>query len=177
MTDELEIINTATMNNLDFWNFLKNVNLIKSSATCETCLSILTKLYFINENSPYFCCNRKACPRTKKSVLKGTIFEETKLNPQIVFLLLYLCDCCRVQSDTEETLGLKLRTMQSFYALFHFSLFFFLEHFSVQFGDDSVVVHVDETPITRHHSNAGRIARSNAVWVIGAVDVAIGKQL
>ena len=61
--------------------------------------------------------------------------------------------------------------MQSFYALFRSSLFFFLAYFSVQLGGDSVVVHVDETPITRRHSNTGRTARSNTVWVISVVDV------
>ena len=71
---EQDIVAIASFPNLKFWSFLQRINLIKQDIICPNCDQTLTKLYFQNEGSPFFRCNKRTCQMKKLSALTGSVF-------------------------------------------------------------------------------------------------------
>ena len=71
---EQDIVVIASFPNLKFWSFLQRIYLIKQDIACPNCDQTLKKLYFQNEGSPFFRCNKRTCQRKKLSALTGSVF-------------------------------------------------------------------------------------------------------
>ena len=150
---------------------LQKIGVFKENHTCLDCGTLLTKFYNQQDRGPFFRCNKRTCQRKKYPLWKNTIFGSSKLPIEKTLLTLYYFSCRRTVSDTAECLDYNKQSVCDLYKLFRSTLESFTEKYSSKLGGPGVVIHFDETPITKRHGYTGRHAPSTTVWVVGAVDI------
>lgn len=180
--DKYEIVNTHNFFKRDFDELaskseseiiteLLSSGMLKRFTGCFECGRIVNKIFYPSDRHPYFRCSNRNCRRPKISLFKNTIFDGIKIKISEVLNILYYFSCRRTLADASETLNISKPTISSFYDLFRGSISYFLNRYSCKLGGQGIVVHFDETPITRRHGNTGTHQPSNTVWVVGAVDI------
>lgn len=150
---------------------LRLCGMLHDNHICDTCGTLLQNACINNDRHEFFRCGKRACSRKKHYLCKNTIFDGSKLTKSYVIRILYFFSCRRTVADASECLGISKPTVVSFYKLFRSSIFCFMETYSTKLGGMGVVIHFDETPMTRRHGGTGNHARSNTVWVVGGVDI------
>lgn len=159
------------LNEDDLVAFLRRIGLIANMKVCSDCGDILTDLYYRDCSHPFFRCKKRSCKRQRISAVKNTFFEGAKLSYRAMITVLYYFAQRRPVADAAASLEISKPTIIIIYKFLRSGLSYFLDANSEKLGGPGIVVHFDETPMTRRHGMLGRHNRSNTVWVVGAVDI------
>lgn len=167
-----EFSELATLESSELIRELQSHGFLRRRVICSGCQSLISTLTVERGRHPRFRCRSRSCnQRINRPLFENTIFSKTKISLELCLEVLYNFSCRRTVADTSETLNISKPTVISFYKLFRSSITLFLENYSQKLGGDSIIVHVDETPMTTRHGGTGRHSASNTVWVVGGVDI------